>query len=146
MERTVGRLVCNVQEPSPSPVLLSGARPSSVGNGRDAPGLVRPGGICLSSVQFSEGSHKQVQDFPSGTSVGLSMAPSTEERYAQKTSFQPASSRFVHCRSDRLQTVWKFVRAKGFSREFANAIARCRRESSSKLYQAKWPVIHRWCK
>lgn len=82
---------------------------------------------------------------PLKTLIGLPKAPPAKSTSTQITSLLEVSPGIIRSCSDRLQTVRRPVRAKGFSRSVAEAVARCRRQSSCQVYQTKWAVIRRWC-
>ncbi|XP_064110285.1 uncharacterized protein LOC135218072 [Macrobrachium nipponense] len=70
--------------------------------------------------------------------------PSTAERSSQTAPLRQIPQKPPRSRSDCLQTVEGLVRARGFSRNAANAIARARRPSTLRVYQSKWEVFRRW--
>lgn len=162
LEQSTDRPVCDVQESSSPPLLLSSPGPSGMGDGCQAPGLVRP--RCISSIRHDERGAKQVLlssqclDDSGGSfladegmvprsalsSGGFSKTAPSKSFSSQATPLPQVPLRVVRSGTNRLQTVWSLVRAKGFSRAAAVAIGRCRHQSSSNLCQSKWTVFWNW--
>lgn len=166
MGSTKHRPVCTFQELLPSSVLFPLSGPSSLGDGRNDPGLVQPRYVHFSSVQDDSGSNKKVPPTPqckddsSGpllTAEGvvpgpdrsrcrLPETPSPDSKSSQTTPCQEVPSRPILSGPKRILTVVRLVRAKGFSRSAAKAISKCRRQSPNNIYQAKWARFRSWCR
>lgn len=163
---TVNRPVRDIKEQPSSSLLFSSPRSSSLVGGRNAVGLVGSGSLCIPSVRSNKRGAEQVHvaqqcnanvnrsllaqervvPGPSPVVSRLPQTSSSREVASQTTSLQEVPPKLVRSSSDRVQTVRNLVRAKGFSRRAAEAIARCRRESSNKLYQGKWRIFREWCR
>lgn len=163
---TNDRPICNVQEQQASSFLFSGSGPVSLENGCNASRLVRSECLRISTICDDQRGIKQVSESPEcyddtnssflaqkglvpGSPEDVSRLPqasATNSIATQTAPFRQKSPRVVASRSDRIQTVRDLVRAKGFSRRAAEAIANCRRVSSGKLYQSKWGVFRSWCR
>ena len=160
-----GGSLCNIKESQAPHLLLSSSGSPCLEGRRDAATVGRSSSLCVSTVQHDKRGDQQVCQIqerfndsggpilastgvvsgPSDAAYRLPQTPAYEEKATQATTHLPLSSRLIRSRSDRLQTVRKLVRAKGFSRQAAECIAKCRRESSAKLYQSKWALFRKWC-
>lgn len=166
MGTSAHRSLCNRQNDSAAPLLLSSSRQQSGFRGCNVHGLVGPGPVCLSPVQDpaasnlevlkpskrkddSGGSILAVQGVvpgPSKPTVRLSETSARETRFTQTAALSEVPPKLVRSSSCRLQTVRRLIRKRGFSREASEAIAKPRRESSDNVYQAKWTQFRSWCR
>ncbi|XP_064120443.1 uncharacterized protein LOC135225117 [Macrobrachium nipponense] len=166
MEAAFHRLVCDQQDKKDADVLLPGSRPTSSSSRRIPHELGRAGSVRLPSFQSATQSIEEVHavrrsqndpDIPVladprlvrrdvAVASGSSKNPSVASRSAQTTPLQTVSQEYPHSTANCLSTVEKLLRARGFSREAAKAIARSRRALTINVYQSKWEVFRNWCK
>lgn len=100
---------------------------------------------CLKDPDHSVLSQEGMVSGPAVSFSGPPKTPATKIATAHTAPLPQVPSRIVSSGPDRLQTVRSLVRAKGFSKLAAEAVARCRK-SSSRLYQSKWSVFRGWCR
>ena len=80
-----------------------------------------------------------------GDGSGRSSGSASGQRSVESTSFSSAASGSVKASSSCVETIQRFVRSVGFSRQVARQAALARKPSSRAGYQAKWLVYRRWC-
>ena len=74
---------------------------------------------------------------PSSSSISMgSSASATRQKIPSKP---------VHASSSCVETLRRFARASGFSRNVARRLGQARRQSSVANYQSKWLTYQRWC-
>ncbi|XP_064098133.1 uncharacterized protein LOC135209366 [Macrobrachium nipponense] len=166
MGATFHRLVCNQQDKEDADVLLTGAGSTSGSSRRVPHELGRTGSVRLPSLQSDTQSIKEVRavrrnqndpDIPVladarlvrrdvAVTSGSSKNPSIASRSAQTAPLQTVSQEYPRSSANCLSTVEKLLRARGFSREAAKAIARSRRASTINVCQSKWEIFRNWCK
>ena len=61
------------------------------------------------------------------------------------TSFSSVSSAAPRASASRVETVERFAREVGVSRQVAQQLAQCHRASSQRLYQHRWKCYRQWC-
>ncbi|XP_064103807.1 uncharacterized protein LOC135213673 [Macrobrachium nipponense] len=164
--KTFSGSVCHAEEQSTSDLLFPSSRSSCLEDRRNASGLdgsrrLRLSPIwndqrgveqvpltskCVNDVGSTILAQERVVSRPSQVGYRPSQTSSSVSSATQTAPLRQVSSEFVRSVTDRVQTVRKLVRAKGFSRRAAEAIANCRRSSSAKLYQSKWGVFRTWCR
>lgn len=158
--------ICNQGEQTSGEVLFSGNRSSRLGNRCVSPMLEQDVPVCVPSIQSHQTGPKQtkgvnrsvndsdntmvattrvasrfVQVFSRASQVVASVSGTVDS-----TRRGPHSSRTPHASSHRLETVKRFVRSKGFSRQAASRIAGCHRQSTTALYQCRWAKFVEWCR
>ena len=155
----------DVNDASPSGVLLADVRPDICGHRCDVTFLGRSTGICLSPVRtassgFGEGSGVQesgadvgssvlastpVVPGPSGAAPGGSPFPAQKEGSSQTTPFPSLPPPTVRATVDCVSYLRRSARHAGLSNAVAGQLARCQRRSTRINYQAKWVVYRSWC-
>ncbi|XP_064115143.1 uncharacterized protein LOC135221257 [Macrobrachium nipponense] len=155
---------CNDEEIAS--LLLSSPRPSSSRGGCLPVRVDGSGCLRLSSVQDSRKGHEKVQlelrdkthshssllagpklvHRSTGMDSGHTKNTARRSRFTQTTSLRQVSQEHPCSGSDCVQTIERLVRARGFSREAAKAVARARKSSTIKVYQSKWETFRKWCK
>ena len=156
---------CNVDDTSPSGVLLDDVRPDVCGLRRDVAVLGRSPGICLSPVRPSssrvgEGSgvpepgakvggsvldSAPVVPGPSRASPGDPSCPAKKEGSTETALFPSLPPTPVRATVDCVSYIRRSACQAGFSNAVAGQLAHCRRRSTRVNYQAKWVVYHSWC-
>ncbi|XP_064095190.1 uncharacterized protein LOC135207390 [Macrobrachium nipponense] len=161
MGSSSGGPICDRNYEEVTDVLLSSPRPSS-SRSRCLPSrLDGPRCVRLSPVQNSRKGYEEVQgesrhetDSHSPLLAGPRLVhrgtgmdsrhtknTSSKSRSTQTASLQQVSQEHPRSGSDCVQTIERLVRARGFSKEAAKAVARARRSSTIKVYQAKWETF-----
>ena len=164
-----GRLVCHQVEQSSTSLRLSGPGPSSLGDRRSFSGLGQSSCLRLSSVCANTTGDKEGEDFKlshsaCSTSVASKIvvqrssvssvrppavtSKSTRSSLSKKTSVRskPPSPKSGHASTSRLAIIRHSLRKKKFSSRAASLIARARRRSTLRVYDAKWNIFVDWCR
>lgn len=159
------RPVRNEGKPQTTSLLLSCSRPGSISGGCHAPGLVGSLPLCFPSLQDAGRSPEKVSSTQrcvndpyssmvarkimvsraTGESSGLAKEVAIQTRPSVPVAQQKVPQEPVRSKSDRVQTLERLYRRRGFSRRVAQAMARSTRPSSTKVYQAKWKRFREWC-
>ena len=159
------RSLCNVDDTSPSGVLLDDVRPDVCGHRRDVAVLGRSPDVCLSPVRPSsslvgEGSgvpepganvggsvldSAPVVPGPSRASPGNPSCPAKKEGSTETAPSPSLPPTPVRATVDCVSYIRRSARQAGFSNAVAGQLADCRRRSTRVNYQAKWVVYRSWC-
>ena len=160
-----GRL-CYFSDHEAGSLLCSSSGSQCSGSGCVPTTLGQPGPVCFSSFCPHSKSDKQVQTGKelsidscssvvasegvvpgsSRSSSGLPKGPSSEARSVASTSKQNSASRSPHSSSDRLETILRLGRAKGFSETISKRLFNARSVSTNALYQLRWKQYVSWCR
>ena len=67
------------------------------------------------------------------------------KRSLEATSGRSSSSKPPHASSDRMETLFRLVRSRGFCSENAQQMFRSKRSTTNRLYQQRWSIYFSWC-
>ena len=163
---TSSGLICNKFESQTPQLHVSSPRCSGSSHRRHVATLVQHGRLCLSPVRHDKASNQQIssvsqlQNDPGramvastrmvsrsvGTSRGSSKNIAIQTRPSKPASGEAVTPKPPHSSSDRLETIIRFGRAKGLSKNAAKSIFGARRSSTNHLYQHRWSIYYKWCK
>ena len=155
----------DVNDTSPSGVLLADVRPDVWGHRCHVAVLGRSAGVCLPSLQppssgVGKGSGFQrpgadvgssllasapLVPGPSGAAPGDPPLPATKEGSFQTAPLPSLPPEPVRASADCISYLRRSARQAGFSDAVAGQLAHCRRRSTRVNYQAKWVVYRSWC-
>ena len=161
---TTNRLICDqVQSQDPN-LFLSNSRPTSSGNRCSSTKLEQHDSICLPSTSVTHTgsaenppgtmhsvlscSRLELQVLVSNTTEPISGQPqknSPIQKTSQATTKQSLPPKPKNITSPRLETVKRYLKTQGFSAKTANRITKRCRQSTNKLYEAKWRIYTNWC-
>ena len=162
----VDRPVCNISKSQMFHIFFSLPQSQCAGDGCSSSELEWVAGVCLSSlVTHSSGSeespvvlwgpadhHSSVlasEVVVSGSSRSggrRSSRSSTVQGPSASSSLPSVPSGSVQAVSSCLETIQRFTRAGGFSKQVARQVSLARRPSSRAGYQSKWLVFRQWCR
>ena len=166
MGSSISGCLCHIANQETRKLLCSTSRPLCHGCRCSSAGLGRSRHLCLPSVRYYSQSNQQVQtdermsNDSSGALVAskgvvprssrssgrLSKISSSEARSPATTSKQSSTSRAIHSSSDRLETILRLGRAKGFSDAVTRRVFKARANSTNALYQLRWRQYVSWCR
>lgn len=157
------RLVCNTSKPQASSVCISDTRSESSGYRRTDDGLESCSRLCVSSFSPNSIGDKQnkiisVQSSIDSSSVaqqtvvsrtalssGLTTNISTNNpKPPTSTKRKVLASKHSTSSSARLGIIKQSIRNQEFSEEVAEHVSKARRESTRKVYEAKWQIFLDW--
>ena len=157
------RSVRDLSELSDPCLFLANQRSDGGGDGRFSSIMGRSLGLCVSSFCSDQGGHQEtpvvsqhlfdsdrsmvaskgVVPGSSGVSIGTSSHSSS--RPFTSTAFSSVSSSAPRATASRVETVDRFAREVGVSRQVAHQLAQCHHASSQCLYQHRWKCYRQWC-
>ncbi len=156
--------VLNQGEPQTATVCVSNAGSSCLGSRRSSVLMAEAGCLRVSSVcsdpqdtgESPEGRGSGHSDRPvlalqelvqsSNRSAGRASSQATSVRSTAVTTRRKSTlSKRGKTLPSRLEVIRQSVRRDGFSAEAAEVIAKCRRTSTTSLYDARWRIWGDWC-
>ena len=164
-----GRLVCNQVQSSSTSVCVTSSGSGSLGSRCSVSGLesssgLRISSICASTTSVEENRNIQLQNHPDSPSVAsevMVQRPVSPSGRPSSVSSKKGRSSFSkkRCRSGgskvsskprsppptRLAVIRRALRKKRFSARATAFIARARRSSTLRVYDAKWSIFADWC-
>ena len=163
--RSSHRLICDQSQFQKASLCLSSGGSAGMESGRLFLRLASPGPLRLPSVPLYSASGKQTkavqtdQDDPSGPLVAQAtvvprpdvnvfrqtQTPSNKTRHASAALRKGHAQGYFHSSSNRLATLERKYRARGFSILASRRMARSVKPSSSALYQCRWKIFRDWC-
>ena len=161
-----GRSVRNSLECQTAIVRFPCARPLCLGGRRSVAEVGGSFSIRFSTVQLDSGGSKQnallhkVLRYSDRTSVASEVVVSNSSRPSDRpsgsssSSSRPSvprsetnsSSQSFSAPSSRLEIIQRGICKKKFSPAVASLVAKARRGSTGKVYDAKWTIFHNWCR
>ena len=99
----------------------------------------------LNSLNCTSLAPEVVVHGPSGPSSGTTRSSSRQKRPSSSRSKSGSSSRSFPSAPSRLEVVQRSLSKNKFSKPVAALVAKARRQSTSRVYDAKWLVFRRWC-
>ena len=159
-----GRPLCDQAESSSAPLCLTGLRPGGMGNRCTVPGLESPSRLRVPAfpIDSTSSTENQVITVPDPAGGPLvapeilvqrptgasSRSPevSTSQDGPSITKGSRPTSKSASAPPSRLAVIRQSLRKKKFSSRAASLIAKARRSSTTKVYDAKWTVFQRWCR
>ena len=162
---SVNQSICHLSKSPMFTVFFTVPRSERVGHGCSSPELGWVAGVCLSTLVSDSGSPQEAPIIlwgptdhrssllaseamvsgSSGLGSGRAGGSSSVQRPSSSTALPSSSSGSVRTVTSYLETIQRFARARGFSKQVAQQAALARRPSSRAGYQAKWLVYRQWC-
>lgn len=158
------RSLCNKFQCKASHLCVSDTGYGSLASGRFVHSMGRPLCICVSSdghstTSGSETTNLEMQNASSSSKLakerlvsratsplrGPSTEAATQSQSSETTQIKCLSPGPSILRSSRVELIHHKLRDKGFSEQIAQRIAGPQRDSTLKVYEAKWRVFCHWC-